>query len=48
VFCAPSQVAYSVIGGKVVVREGQLATVDLMPVIERHNRLAKDLFEAAR
>jgi 8-oxoguanine deaminase len=48
VFCAPSQVACSVIGGQVVVRDGQLTTVDLGPVIEQHNRLAQTLFDAAR
>jgi cytosine/adenosine deaminase-related metal-dependent hydrolase len=47
VFCAPSQVSYSVIGGKVVVKEGQLATLELGPVIERHNGLARQLYEAA-
>ncbi|QYD67334.1 8-oxoguanine deaminase [Paraburkholderia edwinii] len=48
VFCAPSQVAHSVIGGRQVVKDGVLATVELGPVIERHNRLAQQLFEAAR
>ncbi|HVE10655.1 MAG TPA: 8-oxoguanine deaminase [Paraburkholderia sp.] len=47
VFCAPSQVAHSVIGGRHVVKDGVLNTVDLGPVIERHNRLAKALYEAA-
>ncbi|GAB2873464.1 8-oxoguanine deaminase [Paraburkholderia jirisanensis] len=47
VFCAPSQVAHSVIGGRRVVQDGMLTTVDLAPVIERHNRLAKALYEAA-
>ena len=47
VFCAPSQVACSVIGGKVVVKDGVLTTVELGTVIERHNRLAKTLYEAA-
>ncbi|MCB9437985.1 MAG: 8-oxoguanine deaminase [Anaerolineales bacterium] len=40
VFCTPPNVEYSVINGRMVVREGQLATVDLMPLIERHNRLS--------
>ncbi|RKP52662.1 8-oxoguanine deaminase [Trinickia fusca] len=48
VFCAPSQVAYSVIDGRVVVREGRLATVDLGPLVERHNALARTLTQAAR
>jgi 8-oxoguanine deaminase len=48
VFCAPSQVAHSVIGGRQVVKDGVLATVELGPVIERHNRLAQQLYDAAR
>jgi hypothetical protein len=36
-------VAYSVINGRVVVREGQLTTVDLGPLLEQHNRLARAL-----
>ncbi|WP_151706274.1 amidohydrolase family protein, partial [Acinetobacter nosocomialis] len=43
VFCTPTQVHTSVINGKVVVREGQLVTVDLPRVLERHNRLAYQL-----
>jgi cytosine/adenosine deaminase-related metal-dependent hydrolase len=40
VFCAPSQVAHSVINGKHVVKGGQLLSIDLPLVIERHNQLA--------
>jgi len=29
------------------VREGQLATVELLPLIERHNQLAKQLAGAS-
>jgi cytosine/adenosine deaminase-related metal-dependent hydrolase len=43
VFCAPSQVAHSVINGKQVVKDGQLLSVDLPLVIERHNQLAQQL-----
>jgi cytosine/adenosine deaminase-related metal-dependent hydrolase len=43
VFCAPSQVAHSVINGKQVVKDGQLLSIDLPLVIERHNRLAHQL-----
>ena len=43
VFCAPSTVAWSVVGGNVVVREGRIATFDLVPHLERHNRLAREL-----
>jgi len=48
VFCAPSQVALSVIGGRTVVKQGVLQTVELGPVIERHNRLAAQLVQSAR
>ncbi|MBC7482079.1 MAG: amidohydrolase family protein, partial [Rhizobacter sp.] len=41
--CASAQAAYTVVNGRVVVREGQLATVDLGPLVERHNRLARVL-----
>jgi 8-oxoguanine deaminase len=48
VFCTPSNVDCSIIHGRVVVKEGQLATLDLGPLVEHHNRLARDLMEAAR
>ncbi|SFU81678.1 8-oxoguanine deaminase [Pseudoduganella namucuonensis] len=43
VFCTPSNVSYSIINGKVVVKDGLLRTVDLPLVIERHNALASEL-----
>ncbi len=43
VFCNPGPVALSVINGRIVVRDGQLGTIDLPRVIERHNRLAARL-----
>jgi cytosine/adenosine deaminase-related metal-dependent hydrolase len=46
--CASPQAAYTVVNGRVVVREGQLTTVDLGPLVERHNRLARALTEATR
>jgi cytosine/adenosine deaminase-related metal-dependent hydrolase len=46
--CASPQAAYTVVNGRVVVREGQLTTVDLGPLVEQHNRLAVALAEAAR
>lgn len=48
VFCTPANVAYSIINGRVIVREGQCTTIDLGAVLERHNQLALDLAEAAR
>ena len=43
VFCTPQRVDLSVINGRVVVEDGHLLTVDLGPVIERHNRIAREL-----
>ncbi|SFM59966.1 8-oxoguanine deaminase [Rugamonas rubra] len=43
VFCTPANVSHSIINGKVVVRDGQMCTVDLPLVIERHNELARIL-----
>ena len=43
VFCTPSNVSCSIINGKVIVRDGILGTLDLPIVIERHNRLARQL-----
>ncbi|MYM26037.1 8-oxoguanine deaminase [Duganella sp. FT135W] len=47
VFCTPPNVAYSIINGKVVVREGQLSTIDLPVIIERHNALSLQLAAGA-
>ncbi|MCH8618348.1 8-oxoguanine deaminase [Undibacterium sp. TS12] len=47
VFCTPVNVAYSIIHGRVVVREGQITSIDLPRVMERHNHLAYQLTEAA-
>jgi cytosine/adenosine deaminase-related metal-dependent hydrolase len=46
VFCTPRHIDLSVINGKVVVEDGHLLTVDLGPVIERHNRIALQLLDA--
>ncbi len=47
VFCAPVKANYTVVGGKYVVKDGQLVTIDLNKLIERHNiaaaRLVKSL-----
>jgi cytosine/adenosine deaminase-related metal-dependent hydrolase len=43
VFCQPRRVDYTVVGGKFVVREGQLVTVDEHELAARHNRAAKRL-----
>jgi 8-oxoguanine deaminase len=43
VFCAPTRARTTVVHGRVVVEEGRVATVDMGPVIARHNRLAAAL-----
>jgi cytosine/adenosine deaminase-related metal-dependent hydrolase len=43
VFCAPVHVDYTVVGGKVIVKEGQITTIDLAHLIERHNQAARRL-----
>lgn len=40
VFCTPANVNTSIINGRVIVREGQLTTIDLGAVLERHNHLS--------
>lgn len=43
VFCAPVKADYTVVGGKFIIKEGQLMTVDLQPHIEKHNQRARRL-----
>jgi cytosine/adenosine deaminase-related metal-dependent hydrolase len=45
--CASPQAAYTVVNGKVVLKQGQLTTLELEPLLERHNRLALQLAAAA-
>ena len=45
--CASPQAVYTVVNGQVVVRAGQLATVELGPLLERHNQLATTLAQTA-
>ncbi|MBM3387690.1 MAG: amidohydrolase family protein, partial [Betaproteobacteria bacterium] len=46
--CASSHTRHTMVHGRMVVRDGQLMTVELGPLIERHNRLAVQLAQAAR
>jgi cytosine/adenosine deaminase-related metal-dependent hydrolase len=41
--CAPAPAAWTIVDGKVRVREGRLASFELEPVVERHNALARRL-----
>jgi cytosine/adenosine deaminase-related metal-dependent hydrolase len=43
VFCAPVNADYTVVGGKFVVKEGHLLTVDRPPHIEKHHQRARRL-----
>ena len=47
VFCTPPVVAHSVIDGRIVVRDGQLTRAELPLIVERHNRLARELVHGA-
>jgi len=44
--CASPNAAWVLVNGRVLLREGQLTTLDLGPLIERHNRLARTLVHA--
>lgn len=41
--CASAPTRHTMVHGHLVVRDGRLTTVDLGPLIERHNRLARQL-----
>jgi cytosine/adenosine deaminase-related metal-dependent hydrolase len=41
--CQPPGAAYTLVNGRVCVREGQLTGVELAPLVERHNHLARQL-----
>jgi 8-oxoguanine deaminase len=43
VLCASEPAAWTIVDGRVVVREGRLETVELEPLLERHNHLAAEL-----
>jgi cytosine/adenosine deaminase-related metal-dependent hydrolase len=41
--CASPQAAYTIVNGRVIVHDGQLTTLELGPLVERHNLLALQL-----
>ncbi len=43
VFCAPQQVDWNIVHGKIIVKDGQLQTVDVPALVQRHNRAARRL-----
>jgi len=42
-FCAPQHVDWNVIGGKIIVKDGHLLTIDVPKLVEKHNRAANRL-----
>ena len=42
-FCASPRAEYTILSGRVVVREGRLTTLELQPHIARHNSMAREL-----
>jgi cytosine/adenosine deaminase-related metal-dependent hydrolase len=46
--CASATTDYTVVNGKVVVRNGHLTTLDLPKLVEQHNRNARTLTEIAK
>jgi len=45
VFCQPARVDYTVVGGKFVVRQGSMTTVEEGDLIEKHNKASKRLLQ---
>ncbi len=43
VFCSPVKADYTVVGGKIVVRDGELARLDVHQLVEKHNQAARRL-----
>jgi 8-oxoguanine deaminase len=43
VFCDSPSVDLAMINGRIVIQDGNLLTVDLPPLIERHNRIAREM-----
>jgi cytosine/adenosine deaminase-related metal-dependent hydrolase len=45
VFCAPVKADYTVVGGRMVVKEGHLQTLNLSDLIRRHNQAARRIIQ---
>jgi 8-oxoguanine deaminase len=46
VFCAPQPARHTVINGKSIVKDGEIVTMDMAPVIATHNKCAAKLLES--
>lgn len=44
-FCQPVKANWTVIGGRVIVREGQLTTLDVQSHVLKHNQATKRLLQ---
>jgi len=44
-FCGPAKTSYTIINGKIVVAEGQLATMEMSRLLANHARMVHDLME---
>ena len=47
VFCAPVKADYTIVSGKIIVKEGNLLTLDLPRLVERHNQAARRLVDGS-
>ena len=43
IFCAPVKVDYTIVAGKVIVKNGELLAVDVHNLVEKHNQAARRL-----
>ena len=43
VFCAPVRADLALVHGRIVIRDGNLTSIDLPPIVERHRKLARAL-----
>jgi cytosine/adenosine deaminase-related metal-dependent hydrolase len=44
-FCAPQNVDLNIVGGKAIVKEGKIVTVNVPELVRKHNQAAKRLLE---
>jgi cytosine/adenosine deaminase-related metal-dependent hydrolase len=42
-FCAPQKVDFNIVGGRVIVRQGHMTSVDVPSLVQRHNQAAARL-----
>jgi 8-oxoguanine deaminase len=46
-FCQVPRITHNIVAGRVLVRDGELTMIEVPALVERHNRLARQLAEAA-